>query len=290
VTALSDKLLVRQFRLLGDSDAPALNVLVDRDPIVNAVLASRLSLSRSIAPNRLGGDVVGMDDADARGALEAACFCGGNLMPVGGREPSWEALGHFLGTRRRSCTSLIGRAEAVEVLWPVLARYWGPARLIRSAQPLLFLDRPARATPDREVRPARLDELDQYLPAAIAMFNEELLVKPPGGAARAVLRDRLADLISAGQAFVRFDRRGQVSFKAEIGAVSADTCQIQGVWVRPDLRGRGMATAAVSAVIDAALRLAPSVSLYVNDFNLPARAVYDKLGMRQVATMATVMF
>jgi uncharacterized protein len=105
-----------------------------------------------------------------------------------------------------------------------------------------------------------------------------------------LLRGRLAELIESGQAFVRFDRRGQVAFKAEIGAVSDLTCQIQGVWVRPDLRGRGMATAAVSAVVDHGLRLAPTVSLYVNDFNLPARAVYANLGMRQVATLSTVMF
>jgi uncharacterized protein len=290
VTALDDELAIRQFRLLDDADAGAAQALVDRDPLVNAVLAARLRSADSIAPNRLGGDLVGMDDSEDRGALEAACFCGGNLLPIGGRERTWEALGHYLGARRRTCTSLIGRAEAVEVLWPVLARYWGPARLIRTAQPLLMLDRPTPVTPDGDVRPARIDELDRYLPAAIAMFNEELLVDPPSGVARSVLRGRLAELIDAGQAFVRFDRRGQVAFKAEIGAVSAATCQVQGVWVRPDLRGRGLASSAMSAVVDHALRLAPSVSLYVNDFNAPARAVYDKLGMRQVATLSTVMF
>lgn len=290
MTALDNKPLARQFRMLGQGDVAAARLLVDRDPIVNAVLAARLWSSGLIAPNRLGGELVGLDDETDPRALEALCFCGGNLIPIGGRECSWEALGHFLGSRRRTCSSLIARAEIVESLWPVLARYWGPARLIRPAQPMLFLDRPAGVTPDRDVRPAVADELDRYLPAAIAMFNEELLLKNPGAAARGVLRERLADLIHAGHAFVRFDRRGQVAFKAEIGAVSPVTCQIQGVWVRPDLRGRGLATAAVSAVIDAALRLAPSVSLYVNDFNLPARAVYAKLGMRQVATMSTVMF
>jgi predicted GNAT family acetyltransferase len=290
VTALRDELAIRQFRLLDDADAAAVQALVDRDPIVNAVLAARLRASDSITASRLGGDLVGVDDADDRRQLIAACFCGGNLLPVGGRERNWEALGHYLGSRRRTSTSLIGRAEAVEVLWPVLARYWGAARLVRSAQPLLSVDRPSGVTPDPDVRPARIEELDRYLPAAIAMFNEELLVEPPGGAAKTLLRGRLAELVNGGQAFVRFDRRGQVAFKAEIGAVSAATCQVQGVWVRPDLRGRGLATPAMSAVIDHALRLAPSVSLYVNDFNLPARAVYDKLGMRQVATLSTVMF
>ena len=58
----------------------------------------------------------------------------------------------------------------------------------------------------------------------------------------------------------------------------------------PDLRGLGVGTGAVASVIEYALRIAPTVSLYVNDFNVSARRVYDRLGMRQVATVATVLF
>ena len=69
-----------------------------------------------------------------------------------------------------------------------------------------------------------------------------------------------------------------------------DTAQIQGVWVRPDLRRRGLATTAMTAVLGYALELAPSVSLYVNDYNLAGRRLYDRLGMRQVSTLSTVLF
>ncbi|HSY15062.1 MAG TPA: GNAT family N-acetyltransferase, partial [Jatrophihabitantaceae bacterium] len=155
---------------------------------------------------------------------------------------------------------------------------------------LLVLDRPSDVAADPHVRRARFAELDRYLPAAIAMLSEELELPPFAGAVRATYRARLAELIAAGRAFVRLDSNGEIAFKAELGAVSRRTCQIQGVWVRPDLRGRGIATAAMSSVVRHALMLAPSVSLYVNDFNLAARTVYDRLGMRQVATLATVMF
>jgi len=40
----------------------------------------------------------------------------------------------------------------------------------------------------------------------------------------------------------------QVMFKAEIGAVTPQACQVQGVWVRPELRGRGLAVAGMAAV------------------------------------------
>ncbi|MCW2493476.1 MAG: family N-acetyltransferase, partial [Frankiales bacterium] len=35
---------------------------------------------------------------------------------------------------------------------------------------------------------------------------------------------------------------------------------------------------------------APTVSLYVNDFNTPARRMYDRLGMRQAGVLSTVLF
>jgi predicted GNAT family acetyltransferase len=36
--------------------------------------------------------------------------------------------------------------------------------------------------------------------------------------------------------------------------------------------------------------LAPTVSLYVNDFNAPAIAAYDAVGFERVGMFATVMF
>jgi RimJ/RimL family protein N-acetyltransferase len=46
----------------------------------------------------------------------------------------------------------------------------------------------------------------------------------------------------------------------------------------------------MAAVIrDALRRIAPSVSLYVNDYNAPARRVYERCGMRRVGTFATVL-
>ena len=36
--------------------------------------------------------------------------------------------------------------------------------------------------------------------------------------------------------------------------------------------------------------MAPTVSLYVNDFNTAALAVYERVGFRRVGTYATVLF
>ena len=68
-------------------------------------------------------------------------------------------------------------------------------------------------------------------------------------------------------------------------------CQVQGVWVNPRYRGRGLAAPGMAAVVQiVAERFARSVSLYVNDFNLRAVRTYERVGFRQVGTFATVLF
>jgi predicted GNAT family acetyltransferase len=62
-------------------------------------------------------------------------------------------------------------------------------------------------------------------------------------------------------------------------------CQIQGVWVRPDVRRRGIGPACLASVVTYALTL----TLYVNDYNTAARSRYARLVMRQVATLSTVL-
>jgi len=86
-------------------------------------------------------------------------------------------------------------------------------------------------------------------------------------------------------------RDGRLVFKAELAVITRHTAQVQGVWTAPEWRGRGIATAGMAAVVaDALRRVAPSVSLYVNDFNHAARLVYRRCGFREVGTFATVLF
>jgi uncharacterized protein len=222
--------------------------------------------------------------------LRAAAFAGGNLIPVGADLGALELIAGQLARTGRGCSSIVGAAESVGVMWPVLSRRWGPARAIRASQPLLCTEFPPAVRPDRRVRRVRPAELPRFLPAAVAMFTEELGMSPTAHDAGRGYRARVAELINAGRAFARFDARGEVEFKAEIAVLGHATAQIQGVWVRPDLRGRGIGTAAMAAVLTAALQLAPSVSLYVNDYNVAGRRLYDRLGMRQIGTLRTILF
>lgn len=274
------------FRVLGDTSLAAVRALLDEDPIVNAVVAARLAEVGTVQPDRLGGYLVATGGPDR---LTGACFAGGNLIALGGSPDEWRALADVVGARPRACSAVVGRADAVATMWQRLERRWGRPRAIRRNQPLLLLDGPVQVEPSPHVGPARLDQLERYLPAAAAMFAEELGVSPHVAPGTAAFRDRMGRLISERRAFAAVDFRGQIVFKAEIGAVTPHTAQIQGVWVRPDLRGRGIGTASLAAVLRHALELAPTASLYVNDFNTAARRMYARLGMRETAVLSTVL-
>ena len=88
----------------------------------------------------------------------------------------------------------------------------------------------------------------------------------------------------------RLPAGSQATLCAVDGAVTRDVTQVQGVWMNPSYRGRGLSAGYMAAVVDLARTLAPVTSLYVNDFNSRARATYERVGFRQVGTFATVLF
>jgi hypothetical protein len=233
----------------------------------------------------------GTDSRPLRGGrLEGLCFAGPNLVPLQGNQAALRIFADRAVRRGRMCSSLVGPAEQVLGMWQELAPDWGPAREVRGDQPLMAMSAVPGVLADPLVRPVRPEELDNYLPAAIAMFIEEVGVDPCAEDGGMSYRARVAELISAGRAFARFED-GQVVFKAEIGSLSSKVGQIQGVWVQPGRRGHGLATHGTAAVVERLVRgMGRSASLYVNGFNAPARAAYQRVGFRQVGQYATVLF
>jgi uncharacterized protein len=273
-------------RLLNDRDRDDVLELCDRDPVVNVFVSSRVH-EAGLDPVRLGGQMWGFAPG---GRLTSACYAGANLVPVGATPAAATAFAGRARLQGRRCSSIVGPAEAVGPMWELLRPYWGQPREIRDAQPVMAISGPPRVAADPHLRRVRPSELDVLLPASVAMFTEEVGVSPLGPDGGAAYRARVAELIALGRAFARIED-GRVMFKAEIGAVTPHACQVQGVWVRPELRGQGLAVAGMAAVVQEALRsIAPVVSLYVNDFNAPARAVYRKVGFTEVATLTSILF
>lgn len=273
-------------RVLDDTDRDEALALLDSDPVANVFVSSRVR-TVGLNPARLGGQVWGFGP---RGGLTALCYAGANLVPVNAGPEAVAAFADRARRQGRRCSSIVGRSEAVRALWERLEPSWGPARAIRRRQPVLAISEPSPAPADPLVRRARPDEFAVLLPACVAMFTEEVGVSPNLGDGGALYRTRVAELIRIGRSYARVED-GRVLFKAEIGAVTPHACQIQGVWVAPERRGEGLAVAGMAAVVKAALGcFAPLVTLYVNDFNQAARAVYRKVGFHEVDAFMSVLF
>lgn len=268
----------------------AVRAMLTADPVASCMVASRIE-TLGMDPWRLGGELWGCEPRGFRsGRLDSLCFAGSNLIPLQGNRAALRAFADRALRRRRMCSSVVGPAEQVLGLWEELELDWGPAREVRADQPLMALAGDCLVEPDPLVRPVRPDELERYLPAAIAMFIEEVGVDPRTGDGGASYRARVAELIAAGRAFARFDG-GEVVFKAEIGALSNAVGQIQGVWVHPDRRGQGLGSTGTAAVVDRLVRgLGRTASLYVNAYNVVAQAAYQRIGFARVGQYATVLF
>jgi uncharacterized protein len=273
-------------QLLADRDRDEALALCDRDPVTNVFVAARIRAS-GLDPMRLGAQVWGYRES---GQLVSLCYAGANLVPVQAQPAAIAAFAERARRQGRRCSSVAGPAAAVSDLWGRLAPYWDRPREIRSSQPLLAIAGDPRVEPDPAVRQVRPDEVGLLLPASVAMFTEEVGVSPIGFDGGAAYRARVSELVVGGRSFARFED-GKIAFKAEVGAVTPQACQVQGVWVPPELRGRGRASHGMAAVVMIARRaMAPVVSLYVNDFNAPARAAYQRVGFTQVGTFMSVLF
>ena len=273
-------------RILDDADTAALWALAETDPVANIFLLSHLETTRTAAPTTAGGRVVGVFDDDE---LTAACWVGVNVVPVGVTADTGPELGAYLARSGRRYSSIFGPAEAVLSLWSQLQHFSPQPFDVRPDQPLLQMTGVSQVQPAPGLRYAQPSELDVLLPACAAMFEEEVGYSPVAGGSHHY-RQRVKSLIARQQSLVDFDASGQVVFKAELGTVSSGAVQIQGVWMNPAYRGRGLSAPYMSAVVEAARQVAPVVSLYVNSYNAPARATYETVGFEQVGTFATILF
>lgn len=277
---------VSALRVLGVADLPAAVEYLEAEPIANVFVAARIEAALEHSW-RLGGELWGYGQGRRWTGL---CYSGANLVPDTADPVAMAAFAERAKRRGRRCSSIVGPREQVLSLWAALQDSWGQAREVRDDQPVMVLDADPLVPGDDAVRRVREDELDVLLPACIDMFTEEVGVSPVAIGDGALYRARVRELILSGRALARIEN-GRVLFKAEVGSVSAKACQVQGVWVHPELRGQGLSVPGMAAVVRLARsQFAPTVSLYVNGYNEPARRAYERVGFARHSTFATVLF
>lgn len=273
-------------RPLGVADLEEFLALAGRHPVVN-VFADYRARTTSLEPRWLGGEVWGRFES---GRLVAACHVGANLVPVEARPEDARAFAERALSRGRTVSTIVGPHEAVAAFWEVVAPSWGEPREIRWQQPHLEIAEDPHVAPDPGVRRTTRADMAELYPACVAMYTEEVGLSPEQGGGSDLYRARVTQLVSRGWSFARFDA-GRLVFKAEVACASPRAAQVQGVWVPPDRRGEGLAVAGMAAVVAMVRReVAPTVSLYVNEWNEPARRAYARVGFVETARFSTIMF
>jgi predicted GNAT family acetyltransferase len=276
----------QNLRVLGPSDVTAGLEVIRTDPVVNVFADYRTRITQ-LDPRWLGGEMWGYYEDDE---LVSLCHVGANMVPV---EATPRACDAFVDKALRSgprSSTVVGPHDAVALMWAGLEDAWRHPRDFRWDQPHLVAHEAPPGVADPAVRRTRKDEASVLYPACVAMYTEEVGVSPEVDGGRDLYRARVNQLVSRGWSFSRIED-GRVLFKAEVACATPHACQIQGVYVDPEFRGRGLASAGMATVVETCLReVAPAVSLYVNAHNVPARAAYRSAGFRQTGTFATIMF
>jgi GNAT superfamily N-acetyltransferase len=251
------------------------------DVVQNAYLRSEL---------RLGGGFGTWWGVNRGGHISAAVLVGSLAVPwIPQLDDAGVLSAALLRQPQWKPSMIVGPRDSVLALHQATSPEREP-RDLRDRQPLMVIGRgwrpPIPATP--HVRLATRGDLPELILAAAAMHREEMGVDPlsidPYG-----WRERMTMLVDRGWSYVWMEGR-QVVFKAELSAWTPEAVQLQGVYTAPDRRGTGVASAGLAAVCAALLRDVPVCSLYVNEHNLAARRLYDRLGFERWGEFATLVY
>ena len=279
--------MAHEIRALDAHSIDLVKNLIEQDPVRHCFLAARLEQTKQSRFRPSYPDLLGYFDD---GNLKSVLMTGANIVPVNTSLIARQEFATVLNRSGRRSSSIVGPAEEVLDLWSRVSATWGPAREVRSNQPVLSMRSNSSVEIDHDVRYSNLSDLEDLVPACIAMFTEEVGISPTINGGGNAYRNRISELVSSRRSFVKY-LGSELVFKSEIGTVGAGVAQIQGVWVKPEYRGKGISVSAMAAVVKLVLAdVAPVVSLYVNDYNEVALKTYRSVGFEQVDTFATVLF
>lgn len=201
----------------------------------------------------------------------------GILIPVLPEGGGIEALVELGRRHARMIRVVVGERWLVDHVW----RRWGvmgfESRLVRDQTGYVATRESFRPTSEGlQLRPAGLGDLDAVVENSAAMAREEAR-DDPQRRNPSMFRARIRERLQRGRDLVHYER-SQLAFKANISAISDLGGQIEGIYTHPLLRGRGFGLRGTSEVTRWVLARAPRSCLLVNDDNLPARRLYDRLG------------
>lgn len=267
-------------RALGQDDVKNAIAFLQRDPLINVYLISRLFEERSAVATQIyvvrhNRDIVLVASLATNIVLAADPAERPDVL-----DSAIAMIAERIVARMIPVRAIISPANLVEKLWLRLRTRLDPPTVVRMNQPVYSIRRRFDFPDLTEARYATLDDLEQLVPACAAMHKEEVGIDPLERDA-AGYRERIRELIDRRRAIVHV-QDGLIASKCEFSAVSEDAVQLMGVWTHPQFRRRGLAKVTLREVCGHLFRRGKNITLFVNDFNLPAIGLYESIGFQRI--------
>lgn len=267
-------------RLLSEDDFKGALEFLQRDPLINVYLISRLLEERTLAASQIA--VVRYN-----GAIVVVASLATNIVlasdpsiPKDIVDSGISLVAERILTRMLPVRAIISPAPLVESLWNDLRARLDPPTVVRLNQPVYALRRRLDYPDLLLARYSAMRDLDQLVPACAAMHKEEVGIDPLERDA-AGYRERIRELIDKKRSVVRVVD-GRIASKTEYSAVTSDAVQLMGVWTHPSHRRHGLSRELLREVCGHLGRKGKTVTLFVNDFNRPAIGLYESLGFQRI--------
>ena len=267
-------------RSVGDADLREVITFLEREPLLNIYLTSRLLDDPIVAAAQM---------VAVRHEQKIICVAAlaTNVVIAGAPDVTPEVLGTAIDLVANRIISqllpvraIISPAHLVEALWSRLRTRLDPPTVVRMNQPVYALT-PRDGFPDlTRARFSTRHDLDRLVPACAAMHREEVGIDPLERDA-AGYRERIRELAELRRSIVLVED-GAIAAKCEFSAVTDSAVQLMGVWTHPRFRRRGLAAHLLRETCGHLFRSGKTVTLFVNDFNTPAVSLYESLGFVRI--------
>lgn len=267
-------------KTLTDSDVPAVLTFLERDPLINVYLISRLLEDRSAAAAQ-------MVEVRYNRAIVLVASLATNVVLAGDPETPRDitnaaisVVAERMVTRMMPVRAIISPAPLVEALWNEVRHRLDPPTVVRMNQPIYAI-RGRLDYPDlKEAAYSTMRDLDALVPACAAMHAEEVGIDPLERDAVGY-RERVRELVEKKRSVIR-RAQGMIVSKCEYSAVTPQCVQLMGVWTDPRARRHGYAQGLLREVCGHLARKGKTITLFVNDFNAPAVRLYESLGFYRI--------
>jgi RimJ/RimL family protein N-acetyltransferase len=256
--------------------------LLRRHPVRN-VLLEHLVRSGAI------GRVPGFYGCQGREGIDAVLLVGvqGGAFLEARTEQALRALGSYSGELDVRPRHVTAPEEWMQPFWEAYGPSAAPLRWSRR-EPLYVLSRrDLRAQAPLPVQRASERDLDEIVANSARQHFEDLKEDRQAFDPQGFRQRHLQDL-RAGHWWVARER-GRVVFQVHVGPENEEAVQLGGVFTPPELRRRGHATRALASISRELLLDKPSVCLFCDEANSPARRVYERIGFEVVGHYRSVL-